>query len=62
MKYEIVVVVIIYLSIYFQVEFNPEMYVSEITFDNNVVECSLYYTGTYAYLRKCDIVPLRRRD
>lgn len=45
-----------------KVEFNPEMYVSEITFDNNVVECSLYYTGTYAYLRKCDIVPLRRRD
>ncbi|XP_014775645.1 lysyl oxidase homolog 4 [Octopus bimaculoides] len=45
-----------------KVEFNPNMHVSEMTFDNNVVQCQLYYSGTYAQAYNCEIIPLLRRD
>ena len=40
----------------FQVHINPEYHVAEMSFDNNLAQCDLTYSGSSVQVRNCVIV------
>lgn len=39
----------------FQLKVNPDELVEELDFDNNVISCTLEYTGYRASVRNCEL-------
>ena len=47
--------VVTYMFLFiFQLEVNPNLVVAELSFENNVVQCDLTYTGYYARIHNCE--------